>query len=81
MTLIFTETFYDYFPSIFASGTELCHVKFGNKAISPKEVARYAVYTCCRVKGCNIVYKYLNATAANYAHLTTKFTLYRQLGG
>ena len=44
-------------------------------ANGPNKAARHAVYACCTVKGCNIVYTYLYTTAVNHAHPTTKFTL------
>ena len=71
-----------FFPFSCASGPRLCHVKIGNRANSPNKVARHAVYTCCTMKECNIVYAYLYTTAANkIAHLLTKFTLDKKLGG
>ena len=63
-----------------ASGTGLCLVKIGNTVNSPNQVARHDVYTFCTVKGFNIVYTYLYTTATNDAHLTTRFTLHKQLG-
>ena len=83
MSLIFRENFlplYSFLPSLCASGTELCPVKIDNAANTLNKVVRHAVYTCCTVKGCNIVYTYLYATVSKeVAHLPTKFTLLRRL--
>ena len=73
MSLIFTQKI-----------LPLVSILFSNTANSPNEVAKHAVYTCCTVNGCNIVYTYLCTTAANeVTHLPIKFTLYVQenLGG
>ena len=75
MNLSFTDNFLPLVSFLF------CHVKIGNTGNSPNKVARHAVCTCCTVKGCNIVSTYLYTTAANDAHLTTNFTLHKQLCG
>ena len=71
-----------FLPFLFALGIELCHVKIGNTANSPKKVARHALYSCCTVKVCNMAYTYLYTTAVNeVTHLPTKFSLHEKLGG
>ena len=58
------------------------HVKIGNTTNGPNKVARHAVYTCCTVRGCNIVYTYIYITAANKAAPPpTKFKLHKKFEG
>ena len=79
LTNNFTPSFIHY---LCASGTKFRHVKIANTVTVPTKWVRNAVYTGCKDKGCNIVYTYLYTTAANeVAHLPTKFTLHKRLGG
>ena len=58
----------------------LCHVKIENTANSPKKVTRHAVYTCCTLKGCNIVYTYMYKTAANKSTPNNKVYTTQEVG-